>query len=292
MPKVFKTIGEQIEILKNRGLIINDEQKAYDFLLTNNYYRISGYSLTLRHHDVFYPSVSFDNIVDIYLFDEKFRTILIYALEKAEIKVKALYAYYFAEKYGGLGYLDENNFTDKELYNSILSKVNELKTRNYESEAFIKHYIDDLQEDMPIWVFIELFTITDLSKLYSITDKEIQLKIAAHFGMRHNNCEKKIGTFLKCFSILRNICAHNGRVFNRLFKTKPPLSSKELTLLRSDHKGNPDNQRVFGYLISLKRILSDEDFLYVKHEISDLCVDYPFVDMRYYGFADDWYKKL
>lgn len=50
--KDFKTIDEQIEILRSRGLIIEDETEAKDFLFRNNYYRISGYSLTLRKNDV------------------------------------------------------------------------------------------------------------------------------------------------------------------------------------------------------------------------------------------------
>lgn len=48
--KEFKTIVEQIELLKSRGLSIPDETTAGSFLLHNNYYRVSGYSLTLDSH--------------------------------------------------------------------------------------------------------------------------------------------------------------------------------------------------------------------------------------------------
>ena len=54
--KDFKTIDEQIEILRSRGLSIEEEAEAKDFLLRNNYYRVSGYSLTLRKNDVFAKS--------------------------------------------------------------------------------------------------------------------------------------------------------------------------------------------------------------------------------------------
>lgn len=60
--KDFKTIDEQIEILRSRGLTIEDEAEAKDFLLRNNYYRVSGYSLTLRKNDVFAKSATFQNI--------------------------------------------------------------------------------------------------------------------------------------------------------------------------------------------------------------------------------------
>ena len=63
--KEFKTIEEQIEILRSRGLTIDDEAQARDFLLRNNYYRISGYSLTLRKNDIFSKSATFQNIIDI-----------------------------------------------------------------------------------------------------------------------------------------------------------------------------------------------------------------------------------
>ena len=71
--KDFKTIDEQIEILRSRGLTIEDEAEAKDFLLRNNYYRVSGYSLTLRKNDVFAKSATFQNIEDIYNFDHEFR---------------------------------------------------------------------------------------------------------------------------------------------------------------------------------------------------------------------------
>lgn len=73
--KEFKTIDEQLEILRSRGLFIEDDEKAKDFLLHNNYYRISGYSLTLRKKDVFSKNVAFQNIIDIYDLDHEFRHI-------------------------------------------------------------------------------------------------------------------------------------------------------------------------------------------------------------------------
>ncbi len=41
--KSFKSLEEQIEILKSRGLTVEDDKEAETFLLYNNYYRVSGY---------------------------------------------------------------------------------------------------------------------------------------------------------------------------------------------------------------------------------------------------------
>ena len=65
--KVFKSIDEQLEIIRIHGLTISDEEKAKDFLLHNNYYHIRGYSLTLYKNDKFSKSATFQNIVDISL---------------------------------------------------------------------------------------------------------------------------------------------------------------------------------------------------------------------------------
>ena len=48
--KTFKTVDEQLEILRSRGLVVDNDIKAKEFLFYNNYYRISGYSLTLRNN--------------------------------------------------------------------------------------------------------------------------------------------------------------------------------------------------------------------------------------------------
>ena len=89
---IFKTTDEQIKILKSRGLSIANEDKAKKFLMRNNYYRISGYSLTLRSHDVFNPSANFQNIIDIYEFDHELRHILLKYIDIIEITVKSIFA--------------------------------------------------------------------------------------------------------------------------------------------------------------------------------------------------------
>ena len=41
MEKVFKTIDEQIEILKDKGLKFKEEEKAKEILLRENYYYLT-----------------------------------------------------------------------------------------------------------------------------------------------------------------------------------------------------------------------------------------------------------
>ena len=125
--KRFKTINEQLDILRSRGLIIDDETKAKDFLLRNNYYRISGYSLTLRKNDTFSKSATFQNIVDIYRFDHELRHILLQYLEVIEVQMKAVYSYEFTRVHGPTGYLNDAFFTNKPKHKEIIDKAEQQK---------------------------------------------------------------------------------------------------------------------------------------------------------------------
>lgn len=68
--KEFKTIDEQIALLRSRGLVIPDENKAYLYLLTNNYYNIiNGYSKYFpMDEDNYTASTTFDEVWHLYLF--------------------------------------------------------------------------------------------------------------------------------------------------------------------------------------------------------------------------------
>lgn len=286
--KEFKTIDEQLNILKSRGLTIDDEEKASDFLLHNNYYRVSGYSLTLRNHDVFSKTASFQNIIDIYSFDHELRHILLKYLEIIEVQLKSVYAYEFTKVNGSTGYLDVNNFTNADVYQKLVDKAEEQKNKRLPHEAYLKHFIEDLKQPLPLWAYVDLLTIADISFLYSISQSNIQSTVAA----RLNIPNKIMGKFMHSMTILRNLCAHGSRLYNRLFEQKPKLSKNERSLLRILKNGKIDDAHLYGFILVMKRLLTDKDFSDMKSEIALLTQKYPFVNMKNYGFRDDWSTVL
>ena len=98
--------------------------------------------------------------------------------------------------------------------------------------------------------------------------------------------------YMHGITIVRNLCAHGSRLFNRLFITKPTLNQKELQLLNKTSTGVPDNGRLFGYVLNMRRLLSLTEFTAFKAQLTFLCAKYPFVDMRYYGFCPNWEEIL
>lgn len=285
--KEFKSIDGQIKILSDRGLAIPDESLAKDFLLHNNYYRISGYSLTLRSHDVFNENASFQNIIDIYTFDHELRFILLQYIETIEVTVKSVYAYEFTKRHGGTGYRDATHFTDEEKHTEIIEKAEKQKESRLPHEAYLKHFVEDLKQDIPLWAYVDLLTISDISFLYKISEQDVQDAVATALGLNVRGAEL-LASFMHSITIIRNLCAHGSRLFNRLFEQKPWLSKKEKKLLIKDKTGAQDNAHLFGFILIMKRLLDPSDFESMKSAIIELTQKYPFVNMKYYGFPEKW----
>lgn len=69
MPKPFKTINDQIQLLQQRGLIINDIDYASNYLLSNNYYNIiNGYSKYFPQvNEIYTTGTTFEEVSRLYL---------------------------------------------------------------------------------------------------------------------------------------------------------------------------------------------------------------------------------
>jgi len=289
--KSFKTIDEQIEILRNRGLAIEDESFAKDFLLRNNYYRVSGYSLTLRSHDVFNVNATFQNIVDIYNFDHELRHILLEYIELIEVSIKSIFAYEFTKRHGSTGYTDPRYFTDPVKHAEIMKKAEKQKIARLPHEAYLKHFVEDLNQEIPLWAYVDLLTISDISFLYKISELDIKNAVALIMGLNTHGAEI-LQKYMHSMTIIRNLCAHGSRLYNRLFEQKPSLNKRDFALLLRTNTGSVDNSHLFGFILIMRRLLKYNDFITLKNMVFDLTKKYPFVNLRFYGFPDHWLSSI
>ena len=83
-PKPFKTIDEQVEILRSRGLGISDQNRAAAFLLRENYYAVvNGYkdafldleASNLAGEDRYRDGSTFDALSRVFIFDKELRDV-------------------------------------------------------------------------------------------------------------------------------------------------------------------------------------------------------------------------
>jgi len=90
--KLPTTMSEQINLLKSRGLVFNDEVKAINTLLHNNYYRLTGYWRKYQINpdakdDRFVNNTKFEDIIEIYTIDAKLRNLLLEGLGIFEVYI-------------------------------------------------------------------------------------------------------------------------------------------------------------------------------------------------------------
>ncbi len=118
-PKLWKSYDEQLEILKSRGLQIDDEKNALGYLRSIGYYRLSGYFYSFRQFDPqnpnsrldrFITDTRFGDVKSLYMFDKKLRQLALDALERIEVALRVNIAHTLGQ-YDPLSYKDNKYFT-------------------------------------------------------------------------------------------------------------------------------------------------------------------------------------
>ncbi|MDJ0626500.1 MAG: Abi family protein [Candidatus Caenarcaniphilales bacterium] len=219
--KPFKNYKEQIEILKQRGMIFNDDKLAESYLQQINYYRFSGYWLPFEENHSTHKlkeGTSFEQVLELYNFDRQLRLYILDAIERIEVSVRTNWSYQLSLFYGSHAHLNQNlaeNITHWK------TNVEDLKTEISRSqETFIKHFQNTYNEELPpIWVICEIMSLGQLSKWYgNLTLKEpheIRKLIAQQYRVRHDI----FYSWLANLRVVRNLSAHHCRLWDRRLKT-------------------------------------------------------------------------
>ncbi len=281
--KPHLTYIEQIELLKSRGLIINDIKYATLKLQHISYYRLSAYfSPFYCDKNTFKSETTFEQIIELYHFDKELRILTFSAIEKIEIFLRTSVAYNFSKNYGAFGYMEKENFcTNKE--DDYLWLIKDLKKESKRSkETFVKHFKSKYnQEELPIWMVVEIISFGTLSKLYSLLCSDTEKEILN--GIRLPSFVFK--NWLHVFSYIRNISAHHSRLWNRQFviKVKIPKHKKEFKSIVND--------KYITFAVMTNYILNAiDDTFDFKQELINLFERYPNIELFRMGFSDDWEK--
>ncbi len=274
------TIDEQVENLKNIGLIVDDEEYAKKILNDISYFRlIKAYSLNLKSKNGCYnKQTTFKEIVDLYLFNSNFRQLIFPEIEKVEINVRCRLANFFAEQYGVLGYLQAENFSNENYHAQFLEDIKEEVRRNSKA-PFVRNFKENYEGgNLPIYALVEVFSFGTLSKFYKNMLNKDKKAIAKTFGVGYTYFE----SWLESISYVRNICAHYGRIYNAKL-SKTPILYKEYTQV------GIGNNRIYGVLLCLKCLLKDDDHWNLFVDKIELLFDkYPCVQISTMGFPENW----
>ncbi len=226
------TVNEQIEILKERGVTI-DNSNAAEILLRVNYYRFCGYGLSFELYgengtrlDKFQEGTTFNQIYRLLLWDEQLRSLLQRNLGYLEILFRSVLNYSLVtDTQNPFWFLDKSIMKPSFNLGDIQTECKDAFKRaidNNELSAihFRNTYVES--EYPPCWILAELFSFGKWSKLFGFLKMKNHIKsVAGKLKAPPND----VAPWIHSLVILRNRCAHHCRLWDYHYsKTRPSLT--------------------------------------------------------------------
>ena len=273
MRKEFKTISEQLDILKNRGLIIEDELYAQEILLRENYFFIMGYRhlfMKSAKENKFIPGTTFKEVYSLFEFDRNFRNIIFKNVLVIENQLKSVTSYQLSKKYGyrEKEYLNSKNFTqDKDKARRVKDLIDKMKRQiriNATNHNATVHYINNYGY-IPLWVLVKVLSFGIVCELYTILKKEDKIEIAEIFGTTPAILED----ILIILSNYRNLCAHEDIVYEHHTEREIPNTKYHeiMNIPKMDGEYIYGKNDLFAVIIIFKILLNKKDFRLMMKEI-------------------------
>ncbi|MDD3340650.1 MAG: Abi family protein [Bacilli bacterium] len=272
--KVFKTLDEQIQILKEKGLVIEDYEETKELLLRENYFFISGYRhmfLCQNKPKRFIEGTTFDELYAVFTFDRALRNIMFKNILIVENNIKSIMSYRLSKQYGSKekDYLDIKNFTPDVLkerqVHDILNKMKRQIRINSKQHSATMHYINHYGY-IPLWILVKVLSFGIIAELYSVLKDEDQQDIAQFY----KTTPESLIVYLSILSNFRNLCAHEDILYNhRTQKVIPDTKyHKVLHIEKQDDMYIYGKNDLFAVLIILRQMLTNEQFIDMIGEIS------------------------
>lgn len=271
--KQFKTLDEQVDILIDKGLIIDDVEKTKKILLRENYFFINGYRhvfMKSSNDRKFVEGSTFDELYSLFSFDRNIRNIMFKNLLIVENNLKSIFSYHLSGKYGykEKEYLKISNFTtDITKRRQVADLINKMKRQiriNAKQHTATLHYLTNYGY-IPMWILVKVLSFGIISELYMILKYEDKKEIANYYGVDVED----LSIFLPIMSNYRNLCAHEDILYN--YKTQRTIPNnkyhKNLNIPMSDGEYIYGKNDLFSLVIMFKYMLSEEDFRLLIYEL-------------------------
>lgn len=273
MIKQFKTLDEQIDILKSKGLEIEDYDYTKEVLFRENYFFVSGYRhlfLKTPQDRMFIKGTTFNELYALFRFDRHMRNIIFKNILILENNMKSVMSYVLSKNYGikERSYLDPKNFSrDSEKakqINDLLKKMKRQIRVNGKQHSATSHYLNNYGY-VPLWIVVKVLSFGIVSEFFSILKKDDQEEIAKAFSIEPDD----LIIYLSILANYRNLCAHEDILYDHVTQREIddtkyhyflglPLEENEYVYGKND---------LFALVIILKRLLTDDNFTLFISEV-------------------------
>jgi abortive infection bacteriophage resistance protein len=287
------SLSDQLGLLISRGLTVDNAANATHYLTHIGYYRLSGYTSPFQiggngpdRHD-FKPGATFDDVLDRYVFDRKLRLLVMDAVERIEISVRAAMSNAIAARHGAHWYLNPRLFSPTFDHNrfieDIKQQIGHASTYNRRRDIYIEHYYQTYSTpDMPpSWMVFESVSFGTISIAYMKLAHPEFVSVCGSYGLPH----PVLISWLHSLNYIRNICAHHSRLWNRECRIKPMIA-------RAYKSDLTPNERVYAQLVVMQIMLAKiAPGNHWAQKLRELLAEHPAIPLISMGFPANWVSR-
>ncbi len=277
------TVEKQIELLKSRGLIINNIEFAKSILSNIAYYRLSAYMKYFQINDVFKTNTTFEDVINLYNFDKDLKSIIFENIRIIEISLRTKICLHMCSNYGSHWFYDINNYKSQKDYEKTLEILE--NERGLKKDTFIKYYYEKYSEpDLPpFWMISEVLSMGDLSKILNGLNFKDVKQIANSLTPDYFT-SPVLTNWIHVLATIRNICAHHSRLWNRQLKIKFAIPQRIPQWLEN-RVGN-DNVYAVCFVIAL--LMKHHPYNNFEQQLKQLFIKYKNMDITKMGFLKSY----
>lgn len=311
------SVEQQLELLKQRGLHIVNDDRAMRFLEVVTLFRLSPYMRPFQEPDLehtFKPGSTLKAIVDIYRFDGSLRRITMDAIERVEVAIRATISNHMCPKYGPDWIADASVFSSSYSHPDLLRPLREQLTKERsklrrdidrikkgrQADGLQQQRIENRMRDNyfryygatyaspelpPAWAVLEELSLGTVSTLFNAIGKSADKKaIATRFSLPF----EVLASWLHTLTFIRNCCAHHSRLWNRELSIRPSLP-KEWAIPTAPADQPQPKQRLYVVLTLLAYLtdLISPDSQW-KRRLAEIMDQQELDYLRLMGFPNDW----
>ena len=281
-----------LALLKQRGLVITNEQEALKTLSIISYFRLACYFRPMeadKQTHKFREGSTLEQVMALYEFDTALRDMVFCAIRQIEVALRTRINHHFSRNHTPFWFSQVDLAIDGHLFADNLSSVDRELRRS--KEEFIKEHFAryDKPTFPPAWKTLETVSFGTLSKLYgNFAEKADKKAVAEDFGLPQHEF---LNSWMESLTSLRNFCAHHSRIWNRRYALKPQMPK---TLAGGDWLTDfsfpPD--KIYPQLCCIAYWLNaiEQKNTFVA-DFKALLTKYPTVDTAAMGFPRGWQQE-
>ena len=190
---------------------------------------------------------------------------------------------------------DPEVFDDKKNYWNNNGSLSQEIARS--SDVFIKHNFDKHDGNIPVWAAVEIMSFGTLSKTIknlktgsgsAYSNLAEYYKYPTASGNTARPAKKLLASWIQACVILRNICAHNSRIYNRTLNTVPELLATDRLTPSPKYNG------IYQPILAMKYLRpSDEQWSDFANQLTVLISRYnAVIEMGRLNFPQDWHDHF